>query len=167
MTISHIYTNIHAHIYKLFSAIVRLLKIQFMKDENYFNTTYVKVKVKRSRYRPGVAQRVGRGIVLLSMTAALEGDEWSAARPGRNLPPGKTRYPFFTGGRVGPRAGLDGRKIFFYMHLFGSSAYRIIYLGLLIHSSILYIYYKHNILNTCICRRWVAKLINIKLKTLF
>ena len=28
------------------------------------------------------------------MTAALEGGEWSAARPGRTLPPGKTRYPF-------------------------------------------------------------------------
>ena len=28
------------------------------------------------------------------MPAALEGDEWSAARPGRTLPPGKTRYPF-------------------------------------------------------------------------
>ena len=28
------------------------------------------------------------------MTAALEEDKWSAARPGRTLPPGKTRYPF-------------------------------------------------------------------------
>jgi len=28
------------------------------------------------------------------MTAALEGGEWSAARPGRTLPPGKTHYPF-------------------------------------------------------------------------
>jgi len=28
------------------------------------------------------------------MTAALEGGEWSAARPGRTLPPEKTRYPF-------------------------------------------------------------------------
>jgi len=27
------------------------------------------------------------------MTAALEEGEWSAARPGRTLPPGKTRYP--------------------------------------------------------------------------
>jgi len=27
------------------------------------------------------------------MTAALEGGEWSAALPGRTLPPGKTRYP--------------------------------------------------------------------------
>ena len=43
------------------------------------------------------------------MTAALEGGEWSAARPGRTLPrerPG-THY---TGGWVGPRAGLDGGK---------------------------------------------------------
>ena len=29
------------------------------------------------------------------MTAALEGGEWSAAHPGRTLPPGKTRYPFY------------------------------------------------------------------------
>jgi hypothetical protein len=43
------------------------------------------------------------------MTAALEVDEWSAARPGRTLPPGKSRYPFYRGW-VGPRAGLEGRK---------------------------------------------------------
>jgi len=30
-----------------------------------------------------------------SMTAALEGGEWSAARPSRTLPPGRTRYPFY------------------------------------------------------------------------
>jgi len=29
------------------------------------------------------------------MTAALEGGEWSAARSGRTLPPGKTRYPLY------------------------------------------------------------------------
>jgi len=29
------------------------------------------------------------------MTAALEGGEWSAARLGRTLPPGKTRYPLY------------------------------------------------------------------------
>ena len=29
------------------------------------------------------------------MTAALEGGEWSAARPGRTLPPGNIRYPFY------------------------------------------------------------------------
>ena len=38
------------------------------------------------------------------MTAALEGGEWSAARPGRNLSPGKTRYPLYRrlGGPPGP-----------------------------------------------------------------
>ena len=38
------------------------------------------------------------------MTAALEGGEWSAVRPGRTLPPGNTRYPFYTrlGGPPGP-----------------------------------------------------------------
>jgi len=30
-----------------------------------------------------------------SMTAALEGGEWSAARPGRTLPPGKIWDPFY------------------------------------------------------------------------
>ena len=44
------------------------------------------------------------------MTTALEGGKWSAARSGRILHPGKTRT-HCTGGWVGPRAGLDGRKI--------------------------------------------------------
>ena len=41
------------------------------------------------------------------MTAALEGDEWSAARPGRTLSPGKTQYPFYR--RLGGRQGRSGR----------------------------------------------------------
>ena len=41
------------------------------------------------------------------MTAALEGDEWSAARPSRTLPPGKTRYPFYR--RLGGPQGRSGR----------------------------------------------------------
>ena len=41
------------------------------------------------------------------MTAALEGGEWSAARPGRTLHPGKTRYPFYS--RLGGRQGRSGR----------------------------------------------------------
>ena len=42
-----------------------------------------------------------------SMTAELEGGEWSAARPGRTLPPGKTRYPLY--GRLGGPQGRSGR----------------------------------------------------------
>ena len=41
------------------------------------------------------------------MTAALEGGEWSAARPGRTLPPGKNRYPFYR--RLGGPQGQSGR----------------------------------------------------------
>ena len=64
-------------------------------------------KVKCSRYRPGVAQRVGRGMLYSSMTAALEGGEWAAARPGRTLPSVKTRYPFYR--RLGGPQGRSGR----------------------------------------------------------
>ena len=41
------------------------------------------------------------------MTTALEGGEWSAARPGRTLPPGKTRYQFYR--RLGGPQGRSGR----------------------------------------------------------
>jgi len=41
------------------------------------------------------------------MTAALEGGEWPAARPGRSLPPRKTRYPFYK--RLGGPQGRSGQ----------------------------------------------------------
>ena len=41
------------------------------------------------------------------MTATLKGGEWSAARPGRTSPPGKTRYPFYS--RLGGPQGWPGR----------------------------------------------------------
>jgi len=41
------------------------------------------------------------------MTAALEGGEWSAARPGFNLPQGKTRYPLYR--RLGGPQSWSGR----------------------------------------------------------
>jgi len=41
------------------------------------------------------------------MTVALEGGEWSAARPGRTFPSEKTRYPFYR--RLGGPQGLYGR----------------------------------------------------------
>ena len=62
-----------------------------------------KVKVKRSRYRPGVAQRVGRGIALLFHD---HGTRRSAARPGRTLHPGKTRYTLYS--RLGGPQGRSG-----------------------------------------------------------
>ena len=41
------------------------------------------------------------------MTNALEGGEWSAARPGRTLPPGKARYALYR--RLGEPQGRSGR----------------------------------------------------------
>ena len=41
------------------------------------------------------------------MTAALEGGEWPAARPGCSLRPGKTRYPFYR--RLGWPQSQSGR----------------------------------------------------------
>jgi len=45
------------------------------------------------------------------MTAALEGSEWSAAHTLAALYPKERPGTHCTGGWVGPRAGLDGRKI--------------------------------------------------------
>ena len=42
-----------------------------------------------------------------SMTAAQKGGEWSAARPDRTLPPGKTRHPLYR--RLGGPQGRSGR----------------------------------------------------------
>ena len=41
------------------------------------------------------------------MTATLKGGEWSAARPGGTLPPGKSRYPFYR--RLVRPQGRSGR----------------------------------------------------------
>jgi len=54
-----------------------------------------------------VAQRVGRGIALLFHDSGTRRGERSAARPGRTLPPGKTRYPFYR--RLGGPHGWTGR----------------------------------------------------------
>ena len=70
-------------------------------------TLFKKVKVKWSRYRPGVAQKVGRGIALLFHDRGTRRGERSAARPGRTLPPGKTRYPLYR--RLGGPQGRSGR----------------------------------------------------------
>ena len=52
-------------------------------------------KVKWSRNRPGVVQRVDRGTALLFHDRGTRRGEWSAARLGCTLPPGKTQYPFY------------------------------------------------------------------------
>ena len=60
------------------------------------------VKVQFSRYRPGVAHRVGRVIVLLFDDCGTRRGEWSAARPGRTLPLGKDPVPILQEAGWGP-----------------------------------------------------------------
>jgi hypothetical protein len=71
----------------------------------------VNIKVKCSCYRPGVAQRVGRGIALLFHDRGtrrwVSGKQHALAA----LYPRERPGTHFTGGWVSPRAGLDGRKI--------------------------------------------------------
>jgi len=53
-----------------------------------------------------VTQRVGKGIALLFHDGGTRKDECSASHTGRNLPPGKTRYPFYR--RLGGPQGQSG-----------------------------------------------------------
>jgi len=53
-----------------------------------------------------VAPRVSRVLALIFHDRGTKGGEWSAARPGRTLPPGKTWYPFYR--RLGGSQGRSG-----------------------------------------------------------
>ena len=53
-----------------------------------------------------MALRVGRDIALLFHDRGTRRGEWSAARPGRTLHPGKARYLFY--GRLGGPQGRSG-----------------------------------------------------------
>jgi len=70
-----------------------------------------KVKVKVPRYRPVVAQRVGRGIALLFHDRGTRGGVSGQRHAPAALYPRERPGTHCTGGWVGPRAGLDGRKI--------------------------------------------------------
>jgi hypothetical protein len=71
----------------------------------------ISCKVKCSRYRPGVTQRVSRVIALLfhdrGTRIGVSGQQHAPAA----LYPLERPGTHFTGDRMGPRAGLDGRKI--------------------------------------------------------
>ena len=54
-----------------------------------------------------MAQRMGRGIALFLHDRGTRRGEWSAARPGRTLSQGKTRYPFYR--RLGGPQARSGR----------------------------------------------------------
>ena len=67
----------------------------------------VKVKVKFPVTGPVWPRGWVEVYLYSSMTAALEGGEWSAARPGRTLPPGNSGYPLYR--RLGGPQGRSGQ----------------------------------------------------------
>ena len=89
------------------------LKLQINLRNTPLKYILQKKKVKWSRYRPGVAQRMGRDIALLFHDRGTRRFEWSAARPGRTLPPGKTRYTLYR--RLGGFQGRSGRAENFFL----------------------------------------------------
>jgi len=83
---------IACHMYSLFNLGSNVL---YFRRAVYFVWFSFRIsEVKWSLYRLGVAQRVARVIGLLFHDRDTRRGEWSAARPGRTLPPGKIRYPF-------------------------------------------------------------------------
>jgi len=72
---------------------------------------YIKVKVKCSRYKPGVAQRVGRGIAVLFHYRGTRRGWVVSSTPRPHFTPEKDSVPILQGGGWAPRAGLDGGKI--------------------------------------------------------
>ena len=74
---------------------------------------YIKVKVKvtiiqvLSFCTGRTAHRGSRGLALLFLDHGTRRGEGSASRPGRSLPPGKTRYPLYK--RLGGPKGRSGQ----------------------------------------------------------
>ena len=68
---------------------------------------YIYKGVKWSRYRPGVAQRVGRDIALLFHDRGTRRGWVVSSTPRPHFTPGKTQYPFYR--RLGGPQGRSGR----------------------------------------------------------
>jgi len=96
--------------YPFFTRSVQLISILLQHHISKHSVHYCTL-VKWSRYRPGVAQRVGRIIALLfhdrDTRRRCSGQKHAPAA----LYPRERPGTYFTGGWVGPRAGLEGRKI--------------------------------------------------------
>ena len=78
--------------------------------KSFIFLSFTRWKKKWSRYRPGVAWRVGRGIALLFHDRGTRRGWVVSSTPPAALYPRETPGTHFTGGWLGPRAGLDWRK---------------------------------------------------------
>ena len=84
-----------------------LLNLLELKRNVLLRTVIKGKKLKWSRYRPGVAHRVGRGIALLFHDRGTRRGWVVCSTPGPRFTPRKSRYPFCR--RLGGPQGLSGR----------------------------------------------------------
>ena len=74
------------------------------------NRLYIKVKVKFSRYRPGVAQSVGRGIALLFHDRGTKRGWVVSSTPRPHITPGKDPVPILQEAGWAPEPVWTGEK---------------------------------------------------------
>ena len=79
-------------------------------DVHLTTPIYINVKVKCSRYTTGVAQRVDRGIALFFHDRGTRRGWVVTSMPRPHFALGERPGNHFTGGWVGPSAGLDGGR---------------------------------------------------------
>ena len=101
--------NVFALIWQFMFTRCRILHTGTEPFSTYKYTKLVQgilVKVKWFRYRPSVAQRVGRGIDLLFYDRDTRRGWVVSSTPQPHFTPGKTRYPFYR--RLGGPQGWSG-----------------------------------------------------------
>ena len=77
---------------------------------SFYIYIYIYIKVKWSRYRPGVAQRVGRGIALLFHDRGTRRGWVVSSTPQLHFTPGKDPVPILQEAGWAPRSVWTGRK---------------------------------------------------------
>ena len=80
-------------------------------DRHAATKIYIEVKIKFTRHRPGVAQRVGRGIALLFHDRGTRRGGVVSSTPRPHFTPGERPGTHCAGGWVSPRVDLYERKI--------------------------------------------------------
>jgi len=83
------------------------LKALHLVTNRHIAAVMSQVKVKWSRYRPGVAQRVGRGIALLFYDCGTRKGWMASSTPRPHFTPGKDPVPIVQ--RLGGPQGRSGR----------------------------------------------------------
>ena len=92
---------------KLWLIFINTTQKQFSPGVGHHKILEIMYKMSCSPYNRTRRRTGGDYSSVLSLTTALDRGGWSTPRPGRALPPGNTRYPFYW--RLGGPQGRSGR----------------------------------------------------------